>query len=123
MPMHSEVAFALSSDGLFAALELSSGPVPSVLHLDALELEDLILQLARVREMMCDAVPGQLEPVFRASRVRSAQWVSSRTPLGAALSLRDPGLGWLHFLMSPEQCRDLADALNDLGRPAPDGRA
>lgn len=119
MPMISEVGFALSSDGLLAALEVSAGPEPTILQLDAAELDDLILCLAQVRERMRDGVPVELEPVFRAPRVRAARWVSSRTDVGPALSLRDPGLGWLHFLVSPEQCRQMATALVELAEGAP----
>ncbi|MBR0672035.1 hypothetical protein [Neoroseomonas soli] len=109
--MNSVVAFALSPDGLIAAIELPTDPTPSVMQFDAAELDELITCLGRLRESMSDRVPEQLEPVFRAPRVRTTHWIASSTDSGPGLSLRDPGFGWLHFLITPGQCRDLAASL------------
>ena len=80
---------------------------------------ELIASLACLRENMIDRVPDRLEPVFRATRVRPTQWIASSTSAGPALSLRDPGFGWLHFLVAPGECRHLAADLLRIAESAP----
>jgi hypothetical protein len=81
--------------------------------LDGAAAEDHIDHVSRVRSQLADEVPQKLDPGSRLELLVGPNVAVQQTEGGVALAIRHPGLGWLGFLLSPEQARGLAEALLD----------
>lgn len=86
-------------------------------ELDGAAAEDHIEHVSRVRSQLADEVPEKLDPGSRLELLVAPNVAVQETDGGVALAVRHPGLGWLGFLLSVEQARSLAAALNDSVEP------
>lgn len=69
--------------------------------MDAPELDALIAQLGKIRSMLVDQVPAELDPNARLQGTATPVYricnIRNRERDEIALSLRHPGYGWLTF--------------------------
>lgn len=92
-------------------LWLNETPLGHV-HLEASDAEDYIHDLAKHRAALREEVTPMLDPGARLEPIVDPAWhVSAQKGGGHALALRHPGFGWLSFVLSDEEAREIAMAL------------
>lgn len=74
--------------------------------------------LARVREQMEPAVSTEIPRGTKLEARIDPCWQLTAEPLseGIALSVRDPGIGWMTFAFSPGEATAMLEALQDWAR-------
>lgn len=80
---------------------------------DAASLEDNIHMLAEARAGMSEQVTPDLEIGMRLEAIADPRWRTEAYPPagGSLLALRHPGLGWVSFLLPPQEARALGSSL------------
>lgn len=77
--------------------------------LDATELEALIMRAAQRRAQVVPAVPNKL-PSYTYG-IHNPQWFISTQNGELRLHLRDPGTGWLTFVLPPSEALNMGKVL------------
>jgi len=121
--------FGLSENREEAIIELCEDEKP-LGHIisDAASLEGLIRELAKLRRIMSDRVPADLDPMPRIETEAYPAWRVPDThnaPVpGVMLCLRHSGLGWLGFLLERDRAAQIGEALQRHSRsPSPNTAA
>ena len=113
-----EIVTSLATDSL-AMIEIQVDDVfLGHVLLDEVELSRQIDHLAEVRAKMADPVPPTLDPGPRLTPTYQPSWWVGRGTNdagveGILLALRDPGKGWVAFLLDEEQAREVVKDLWD----------
>ena len=86
-------------------------------ELDADEIDGLLRNLGELRAMMQPAHPFDFKEVEHANFMVDPRWEFGDEPLldQKVLRIRDPRFGWLHYVISDDSARKLADALISQG--------
>ena len=81
--------------------------------LSALKIDDLIQQLADLRETLAPQIPMSPTPLAKFMALPVPEWHVSQELRedGRSLFIRHPGLGWLAFLIPHQDCARLAKHL------------
>lgn len=98
-------------------LDMDSEPL-GYINLDAVAAAHHIDLMAEHRANLADQVPQELEYGARLLALPDPRWQVMPTDQGVALALRHPGLGWLTFLLPPDQAQALSKALLSTDRQA-----
>jgi hypothetical protein len=82
-------------------------------ELDAEEIDGLLKNLAGLRAMMQPAHPFDFANDENINFIVDPRWEYGDEPLldQRVLRIRDPRFGWLHYVISDDSARKLADAL------------
>jgi len=101
----------LDDDGRTVTMTFATTPA-ATLKLDVQELEALLEKLGEFRALMCPDVPWTF-PEGRSSPIGDPPWRTKPDLLygNVFLHIRDPRFGWLRNIISRENARSLADAL------------
>ena len=118
-PPRMELKAVLHPDRQNASLELhmNGSPLGHII-LDAASLSQTIETLSAIRAGMDEEVPRELDPGTRLLTVPDPIWQTQRPtdphapPDSVLLALRDPGRGWLSFLLPGNEARKLATWLD-----------
>ncbi len=103
--------FALSGDGALVKVVITTDETgDDFVLLSAPEVDGLIDDLARLRAAMQPAVLMEHTPV---EWEMSPRWSVTRDADQRMLSMRQSGKGWLSFMLSDSEARDLAHALHE----------
>lgn len=100
-----------------AVIRLDEGEKPlGVVFLDAVDLEDHIFTLARIRSGLKDQVTPALERNARILAVPNPTWQLQPSKDGKAvvLALRHPGFGWVSFQFDMTKAEHLVLNIADL---------
>ncbi len=82
------------------------------IHLEASDAEQFIHELAKHRASLREKVTPMLDPGARLDAIIDPAWhVSAQKDGGHVLALRHPGFGWLSFVLSDEDAKEVAKAL------------
>ena len=90
---------------------------PVALKLGVAEVDEILLNLGNFRALMQPEVAADWTPGTKAEAIPNPAW---RTEYDAmfehpVLHLRDPRLGWLHYLLPHHEAKALGDSLVLLG--------
>lgn len=117
-----QVSWALSEDQTKAILLIQQArEVVGHIILDATELEQLIHGLGTTRANMAEPVIENLDPGARLFSTINPAW-QTRPPHerdGVVLAIRNPGLGWLGYLLPPCEARSMGRSLIKLTQGQP----
>lgn len=106
------MVFQLGIDGERTVLEILQGETPLAhMWVDAEELSAIISILAERRAGLADQVIPEMDPGTRAEAVIEPAWYVTLHGEQRLLSLRHPGYGWTHFLLSKERAATIAGHL------------
>jgi hypothetical protein len=83
---------------------------PTSFFLSAEDVENLIVELAKLRRGMLPEVP-KTAPDGQRELIVDPAFSGGIVPAGMALVLRHPGIGWLGFLFPLAEARKLASGL------------
>lgn len=95
---------------------LQDGKVMGRVKLDAADLGAIIEALSQARQSLAEEVPRELDPGTRLHAVINPVWRAEEHPEGALLSLRHPGLGWLHAVFPPKEARAIGNLFAKTGK-------
>lgn len=126
-PNRMELKVTLHPDRQNATLEMhmNGSPLGHII-MDATNLSETIETLGHIRAAMADEVPREIDPGTRLLAIPDPIWQTLRPtephapPDSVILALRDPGRGWLSFLLPGNEARTLATWL-DANSPRSDG--
>lgn len=111
----------IAPDKKTATLEFPDSPPSMTMQLTAEAMDELIMQLAKIRMMLQPEPPAmhdQSKP-FTASEFPS-WWVDKDLMRGfPALHLRHAGFGWVHFLIDHPVAIDIGNWLVKFGQDGP----
>lgn len=105
-----QIRQVLSDDCHSLRLEILDGGKPISTHdLNAADVDELIIELGRNRELLQDTVPVDLEFGSRIATIPAPQWRVHATT--RSLFVRHPGYGWLGFSFPTDEAARLGDRL------------
>jgi hypothetical protein len=108
----------VTADRLFVKIFWAErGPGTIGTQMDAHEVEDLILTLAKARSHLADEVPKQVEPGIRDENglfdpTWRVQQYDHEGQHDKVISIRHPGYGWLRFAFPTAEAERMAAALS-----------
>jgi hypothetical protein len=108
------LAWKLSADRLQVCVEMHIDGEPKAhVWYDAASFEDNIQMLGEARAAMAEQVTPDLEHGMRLKAIADPRWqTETRHDMGGVmLALRHPGLGWVSFLLPPNEARALGNYL------------
>jgi hypothetical protein len=89
------------------------------LTLDAAEMDTLIMELGKRRQMLADSVPMQLDPHARIPEFVFQSPVMIGRPGEAKfgfIGLRHPGFGWMAYAFPPHELRAIRDVADQVAK-------
>ena len=93
------------------------GGATTQMELNAAQVSVVIRGLANLRSRMSEDVPSEIPENQPIEAVLNPSWRTGVHEQGLALALRDPGHGWLSFLLPPEEAAGLGRFLIDNTTP------
>lgn len=120
--MKNEIEFIIehSQDKQFVKFSVKrDGETVAIAPLTGSDAEALILKISNHRSSLADAVPMKLDPNSRLGGDICTTWFVHTSNEQIGLGLRSPGLGWIGFLLTPEQSAALGQDLLAQGRQVP----
>jgi hypothetical protein len=105
-----EAKWTISQDGKTMVVQFPTTP-PTTLQFDAAGVDDLIAMLRTGRARMLPAHDADVAVGEKVTAVHDPLWMTQAANGNALLHLRDPGFGWLHFLLPPAEAQHLGRLL------------
>ena len=116
-----KISVSTSADCSHALIDLVGAGRSSAIKLSALELEGVLHQIAATRACLAEPVPDEVKEGSGVVAIYNPRWgltvpSGEGVPPGILMLLRHPGLGWISFLVPPDESEALGQSLYEISQ-------
>jgi hypothetical protein len=117
-----KISVSTSADCSHALIDLvGAGRSSAAIKLSALELEGVLHQIAATRACLAEPVPDEVKEGSGVVAIYNPRWgltvpSGEGVPPGILMLLRHPGLGWISFLVPPDESEALGRSLYEISQ-------